>query len=120
MFKLKKFWLKKKGHKQTTNEQTGSRNFLTESELSRIDLKQSYSGWVDMYYADKGFGFIKCPALPKQIFVHYSDIHLKGRKYLVRSQKITFDIVLVNSQLQAVNVKPIELTPMQKAEGNAC
>lgn len=41
-----------------------------------------YTGVVDWFDIDKGFGYIKSDSFAEKLFVHYSSIETDGFKYL--------------------------------------
>jgi cold shock protein len=46
------------------------------------------------YFDDKhGFGFITCLGIQQDIFVHYSQIKVRGRKVLKPGQEVSFILV---------------------------
>jgi len=48
-------------------------------------------GTVKWFNNDKGFGFISCPELAKDVFVHFSAIEGTGRKTLEDGAAVEFE-----------------------------
>lgn len=65
-------------------------------------------GTVKKFHDEKGFGFIKVDGEKKDVFVHYSQIQMKGRKTLTEGQKVMFELVETNRGPQAQNVRIIK------------
>lgn len=62
------------------------------------------TGRVKWFNDAKGYGFIESTE-GKDIFVHYSAIHMDGFKTLTEGQTVTFEIVDGAKGPQAANVK---------------
>lgn len=62
-------------------------------------------GKVKWFKPEKGFGFISSEEVENDIFVHYSDIQMKGYKTLDQGDVVEFDYDLENQK--ALNVKKI-------------
>ncbi len=76
-----------------------------------------YDGFVQNYYREKGYGFIRCDSFEIPAFFHYSEIQLEGFKYLIKQQKVEFKARLSeDGKLQAYEVVPTELAPTQKSK----
>ena len=67
---------------------------------------------VKWFNNEKGFGFIEYTEL-EDIFVHYSAVLKDGYKTLKEGDLVEFELVETEKGLQAVNVKPVELTTIQ-------
>lgn len=65
-------------------------------------------GTVKKFHDGKGFGFIKVDGEKKDVFVHYSQIQMNGRKTLTEGQKVMFELVETNRGPQAQNVRIIK------------
>jgi cold shock protein len=50
-------------------------------------------GTVKFFDAKRGYGFIQCLGVEKDIFVHYSQIKVRGRKELEIGQEVSFRLV---------------------------
>jgi CspA family cold shock protein len=50
-------------------------------------------GTVRFFDEKHGYGFITCLGMEQDIFVHYSQIKLKGRKVLKPGQDVSFILV---------------------------
>lgn len=50
------------------------------------------SGTVKWFSDVKGFGFIVAEGTPEDVFVHYRNIEMPGRKTLVTGQKVQLEI----------------------------
>ena len=61
------------------------------------------TGTVKWFNAAKGYGFIECPELNKDIFIHFKGIAGEGYKILNASDKVEFDIEEGNGADEAVN-----------------
>lgn len=48
-------------------------------------------GTVKWFNNDKGFGFLSCPELGEDVFVHFSIIEGSGRKTLEDGQEVEFE-----------------------------
>ena len=55
----------------------------------------------------KGFGFIRPDAGGGDLFVHYRNIVMAGRRTLVDGQKVTFEVETGPKGRFAVNVRPV-------------
>jgi cold shock protein len=60
-------------------------------------------GTVKWFNTSKGFGFIARPD-GKDVFVHYSAIHMDGFKNLAEGQEVEFEVVQTPKGEQAENV----------------
>ncbi len=61
------------------------------------------------FFDDKhGYGFIESLGFDKDIFVHYSEIKVKGRKVLKPGQEVSFRLVQGEKGPQAEAVRPID------------
>ena len=56
-----------------------------------------------------GYGFIECKGLI-DIFIHYSNIQMKGYKTLKEGDTVNFKLIETSKGLQAENVSLIALT----------
>ena len=61
------------------------------------------NGTVKWFNAEKGYGFITGED-GKDVFVHFSAIQGEGFKTLDEGQKVTYDLVQGNPDMQAANV----------------
>ena len=48
-------------------------------------------GIVKWFSDKRGYGFIECNDLEKDVYVHFSDIVMEGYKSLSRGDKVTFE-----------------------------
>lgn len=62
-------------------------------------------GQVKWFKPEKGFGFISSEGVENDIFVHYSDIQMKGYKTLEKGDVVEFDYDAENEK--ALNVRKI-------------
>lgn len=62
-------------------------------------------GIVKSFNNDKGFGFLICNEIDKDIFVHYSNIVGEGKKYLYPSDRVSFDVLETEKGLVAKNIE---------------
>jgi Cold shock proteins len=74
-------------------------------------------GTVKWFNAQKGYGFLLDSETKKDVFIHYSQIKMKGFKSLHENDKVEYELGLGNGRepfMQAVNVKPILTMKMVK------
>lgn len=74
--------------------------------------ERRFTGTV-LWFNDKlGYGFIECPELKMNIFVHYSRLQ-NGEKWksLSKSQFVEFETVKTEKGLMAVNVQEQKIVP---------
>lgn len=62
------------------------------------------TGKVKFWNDEKGFGFIIPDSGEGDLFVHYSDINMKGRRTLEPDQQVTFEVEHGQRGPKAVNV----------------
>jgi CspA family cold shock protein len=75
---------------------------MSENVLERI------SGTVERYYSDRGFGFIRPDGTETEIFVHISDLQAACIDRIVRSERLSFNIIEGKSgRPQAVNIEEL-------------
>lgn len=48
-------------------------------------------GIVKWFSDKRGYGFIECNDLEKDVYIHFSDIVMEGYKSLSRGDKVTFE-----------------------------
>lgn len=63
------------------------------------------TGVVKWWDDEKGYGFITPDGGDKDVFVHYSGVDGTGRRTLVDSQRVSFDVEPAEKGPQAVNVR---------------
>ncbi|HMN95193.1 MAG TPA: cold shock domain-containing protein [Phycisphaerales bacterium] len=61
-------------------------------------------GTVAKFFDDKGFGFITPEGGGRDVFVHYTDIQMDGRRTLKPGQQVTFEIATGDKGPKAANV----------------
>ncbi|MBP3920157.1 MAG: cold shock domain-containing protein [Bacilli bacterium] len=67
--------------------------------------KTNLKGIVKWFSSEKGYGFIGCDEIKNDIFVHFSDIQMKGYKSLNENDEVLFDY---DEEMQkALNVRKI-------------
>ena len=78
----------------------------------------NYNGVVKWFNVEKGYGFINKEDDNVDIFVHYSQIQLKGYKELFEGDLVTFEMIETVNGYQAINVKRTKcnLVNLQKAK----
>jgi len=65
-------------------------------------VKQS-AGTVKWFNNQKGFGFIRDND-GEDLFVHYSDIRMEGRRELAEGQRVSYEVEKNSKGLKAINV----------------
>ncbi|MCA9285888.1 MAG: cold-shock protein [Phycisphaerales bacterium] len=63
------------------------------------------NGTVAKFFDDKGYGFITPEGGGKDVFVHFSDIEMEGRRTLHPGQQVTFEVSHEGKGPKASNVK---------------
>lgn len=67
--------------------------------------KVNMRGNVKWFNNEKGYGFIQCDEIKNDVYVHFSDIQMKGYKTLEENEAVIFDY---DEELEkAVNVRKI-------------
>lgn len=66
------------------------------------------TGTVRSWFDAKGFGFIIRPEAPGDIFVHYSQVKMEGRRCLFPGQQVSFRLERRERGLCAFNVEVLE------------
>lgn len=70
-----------------------------------MEEKVSYQGKVKWFSNEKGYGFISCKDIENDVYVHFSDIQMKGFKSLEENDLVSFEY---DDEMQkALNVKKI-------------
>ena len=77
--------------------------------------KVNVQGSVKWFRSEKGYGFIKCDEIENDVYVHFSDIQMKGYKTLEENDSVIFDYD--EEMKKAVNVRKI--AEQEKKESNA-
>ncbi len=67
--------------------------------------KMNLKGSVKWFSSEKGFGFITSEEIENDIYIHFSDIQMKGFKSLDQDDKVIFDYDA--EKKKAVNVRKI-------------
>jgi len=68
-----------------------------------------FTGTVDWFNTQKGFGFITRDDGGKDIFAHYSDISMEGYKIIMAGDKVSFEEDFsFKDRLKAINIELIE------------
>jgi CspA family cold shock protein len=94
-----------------------TRHQVDSDYVPQVEEGKVYSGIVQNYYREKGYGFIRCEDFEIPAFFHYSEIQLEGFKYLIKQQKVEFKArVSDEGKLQAYEVTPTELAPTQQRQ----
>ena len=73
-------------------------------------------GTVKYFDAKRGYGFIRSLGIDKDIFVHYSEIKLRGRKELLPGQEVSFRLVENDKGPQAEAVRIIADDDLDQTE----
>jgi len=61
-------------------------------------------GKVKYFNDKKGWGFISCDGLDKEVYVHYTQINMEGYKTLRVGQEVVYDLANTGRGYQAKNV----------------
>jgi CspA family cold shock protein len=64
-------------------------------------------GTVKWFNATKGFGFIAVDGGGDDVFVHQSQIQMRGYRELAEGQRVEFEVTKGQKGLQASNVRPV-------------
>lgn len=76
--------------------------------------KVNVRGNVKWFSSEKGYGFIQCDEIENDVYVHFSDIQMKGYKTLEENETVIFDY---DAEMQkAVNVRKV--TEEESEESN--
>ncbi|MFN8048640.1 MAG: cold shock domain-containing protein [Ancrocorticia sp.] len=67
----------------------------------------SATGTVKWFNSEKGFGFIAPDDGSADLFVHQTEIDVRGFRSLDEGQKVSFDTKEGNKGLQAAKVQPL-------------
>jgi len=73
-------------------------------------------GTVKWFSDSKGYGFIEVSGRPKDIFVHYSDIHSEGFKTLAEGTSVQFELEPGRNGDRARNVSASSVAPQAHAQ----
>lgn len=65
------------------------------------------TGKVKFWHEKKGYGFLVAEGQPHDLFVHYSDIKMQGRKNLKENDNVSFDLGETERGAKAINVSVI-------------
>ncbi len=68
-------------------------------------------GIVKWFDDTKGYGFVTLSDSGEEVFVHFSAIHMEGRRSLSPGQRVSFEVVRGPKGLQASRVRPLEARP---------
>ena len=63
-------------------------------------------GTVKWFNDKKGYGFIQCSELDKDVYIHFSDINKKGYKTLYKDDLVEFDYD--KEKNKAINLRIID------------
>lgn len=67
--------------------------------------KVNLQGSVKWFSSEKGYGFISCDEINNDIYVHFSDIQMKGFKSLETNDSVIFDYD--EEMKKALNVRKV-------------
>lgn len=67
--------------------------------------KVNLQGKVKWFSSEKGYGFISCSEIENDIYVHFSDIQMKGFKALEENDSVIFDYD--EEMKKALNVRKV-------------
>jgi len=69
-----------------------------------LDAVEVFQGVVVFFNVIRGFGFIKCEALGKDIFFHATGVIQDGSPPLRSGERVTFTVAHLSGGRRAVNV----------------
>ncbi|QTA91971.1 type III-A CRISPR-associated RAMP protein Csm5 [Desulfonema magnum] len=92
-----------------------SQFYQKRSEFSPDGRQQ---GVVQRFFYDRGFGFIQCPRLQKDLFFHINEVQIKDRDTIREKDKVSFNTKKTNKGLNATDVK-VDNTIEIGGKGNA-
>lgn len=78
--------------------------------------KVNMKGNVKWFSSEKGYGFLSCSEIENDIYVHFSDIQMKGFKTLDENDSVFFDYD--EEKQKAVNVRKITEEESNAEEDN--
>ena len=64
------------------------------------------TGIVAKFFDEKGYGFITPDGGGKDVFVHFTDIQMDGRRTLHPGQRVTFELLQEGKGPKAAKVMP--------------
>lgn len=65
-------------------------------------------GIVKKWFDGEGYGFINQPGTHEDVFVHYTQVRMEGRKFLNPGQQVRFTVERRDRGLVAVGVEVLE------------
>lgn len=65
-------------------------------------------GTVKHWFDEKGFGFIRQVGVGEDVFVHYTEIRMGGRRSLNPGQTVKFRVERRERGLMAFDVEPVD------------
>jgi len=75
--------------------------------VSQKEVEQMAAGTVKWFNATKGFGFITPDGGGEDLFVHHSQIEMRGYRELAEGQRVEFEVTKGQKGLQASSVRPV-------------
>lgn len=80
---------------------------MAAAESIRVEI---YTGKVAWFDKAKGYGFIQCVELDRDVYVHFSNIAMEGFKFLSKDQHVTFEMGagIHKGRVEAKSVKVVE------------
>ena len=85
-----------------------TRRSSTQSQTKTTQEGSVYSGVVDNFFRERGYGFLVSRDLDSKVFCHYSEILHKGWKTLKKGQEVRFRIKKNQGRLQAKDIVPLK------------
>lgn len=65
---------------------------------------RNYEGKVKWFNVEKGYGFIYCNEVKKDIFFHVEQVQMEGMVILTPSTSVEFQLIEDTTGLKAINV----------------
>ena len=83
-----------------------------------LDAVGVFQGVVAFFNVIRGFGFIKCEALGKDIFFHATGVIQDGSPPLRSGEQVAFTVAEEKGKNRAVNISRIKIVEPKGAEDN--
>ncbi len=70
-----------------------------------VECGEMISGSVRWFSLRKGYGFIVAEDFGTDVFIHISELHRSGIKFLIPGKKVDFEVQLDRGRLMAANLR---------------